>query len=86
MFNAREVAAGLTEHWSPKILGQVNDQYIKVAKLQGELAWHQHDDEDELFIILSGSLTMEYESHSVELVAGDFHVVPKATLHNPVCA
>ncbi len=78
-------AGELEQYWSPKILGQVNDQFIKVAKLKGDLAWHAHDNEDELFIVLSGDMTMEYEQHQVVLTAGDFHVVPKGTLHNPVC-
>lgn len=78
-------AEKLKQYWSPKVLSQVNDQFVKVAKLKGDLAWHAHDDKDELFIILSGQMTMEYEHHKVSLVAGDFHVVPKGTLHNPVC-
>ncbi len=76
--------ATLTEYWSPKIVGQINDQYIKVAKLKGALVWHKHDDEDEMFYIVQGSLTIEYEDTSVTLSAGDFHVVPKGKMHNPV--
>mgnify|MGYP006205880123 FL=1 len=74
----------VTEYWSPQIVGQVNDQYIKVAKLKGTLAWHKHDDEDELFYICKGSLRIEYEDQAVELSQGDFHIVPKRKLHNPV--
>lgn len=72
------------DHWSPRIIGQVNDQYIKVAKLKGALTWHKHDDEDELFYVLRGQLIIEYESDRVVLNEGDFHVVPKGVMHNPV--
>ena len=83
--NLKAEAASLEEYWSPRIVGNVNDQYVKVAKLKGDLAWHKHDMEDELFLILSGELRIEYESHSVTLCEGEFHVVPRGTLHNPVC-
>ena len=83
--NLRDQAAALGDYWSPKILGQVNDQYVKVAKVKGDLTWHKHDDEDELFLVLSGNLRIEYENHVVDLAEGDFHIVPRNTLHNPVC-
>lgn len=83
--NLKRQAASLQEYWSPLVVGQLNDQYVKVARLKGELAWHKHDEEDEMFLILSGNLSMEYESHTVELAEGDFHVVPKGTMHNPTC-
>ena len=72
------------EFWCPQVIGQVNDQFIKVAKLKGTLTWHKHDDEDELFYILKGRLIIEYENDRVVLNEGDFHVVPKGTMHNPV--
>ncbi len=74
----------IEEHYSPKIVGQVNDQYVKVAKLFGELTWHKHDEEDEMFIIVNGEQTIEYENGAVDLTPGDFHIVPKNTFHNPV--
>ncbi|WP_131114415.1 hypothetical protein [Lichenihabitans psoromatis] len=52
---------GVTEHWSPRVVGRVNDQYVKVAKLQGQIAWHRHDDEDELFQIMRGRLRIQFE-------------------------
>lgn len=67
------------------MIGEVNDQFIKVARIQGELAWHKHDNEDEMFLVLRGSLRIEYEDSVVELTEGDAHVVPKGVLHNPVC-
>jgi mannose-6-phosphate isomerase-like protein (cupin superfamily) len=72
------------EYWSPRVVGQVNDQYVKVAKLKGSLTWHKHDDEDELFYVLKGELVIEYENDRVVLGEGDFHVVPRGTMHNPV--
>ncbi|MEM1405050.1 MAG: cupin domain-containing protein [Pseudomonadota bacterium] len=83
--NLKSRAATLTEYWSPKVLAQVNDQYIKVAKIKGEFAWHKHDDEDEMFLILDGQLTIQYEGHAVELASGEFHVVPRGVMHNPIC-
>ena len=82
--NVLEELETVTTFWSPKIIGQVNNQYIKVAKLKGELAWHKHDEEDELFHIIKGRLIIEYEDGQVELNEGDMHVVPKGKMHNPV--
>lgn len=76
---------GVTEHWSPKVVGQVNDQYVKVAKLLGELAWHKHDEEDEFFQVVRGRLRIQFENaEETVLDAGDFCVVPRGILHNPV--
>ena len=73
------------EYWSPKIVAQVNDQYVKVAKLRGQLAWHHHDQEDELFYVLHGHLRIEYEyGRTVQLAPGSMHVVLRGVLHNPV--
>lgn len=77
----------VTEHWSPRVIAQVNDQYVKVAKLLGQLVWHSHEDEDELFHVVRGRLRIEYEGgRSVDLGPGSIHVVPRGTLHNPVAA
>ena len=78
------IANALTEHWSPRVIAEVDDVYIKVAKVKGTLAWHSHDDEDELFYVLQGSLRIEMESQTVELRAGDAFVVPKGVRHNPI--
>ena len=78
------IAAGLSELWSPRVVAELDDYYVKVAKVQGDLAWHCHDDEDELFYILSGSLTIEMEDRSVELQTGDAFVVPKGVRHHPI--
>ena len=74
----------VSEYWSPRILGQVNDQYIKVAKLKGEFVWHDHELEDELFYIVKGTLVIQYEDGNVQLEEGDFHIVPRGKKHNPV--
>lgn len=76
----------VTDHWSPKVVGQVNDQYVKVAKLKGEFCWHKHDHEDEMFYILKGDLVIQYEDQEVALSQGDFHIVPRNVMHNPVAA
>jgi mannose-6-phosphate isomerase-like protein (cupin superfamily) len=84
VLSPRQVAASLTEFWSPRVIGEVDDAYIKVAKLQGSLAWHSHEDEDELFLVLKGRLRIELEDGVVELDEGEMYVVPKGTRHNPV--
>jgi len=76
----------VTEYWSPKVIGQVNNQLLKVAKLRGEFVWHSHDGEDELFYVVKGSLRIEFDDGSVELSEGDFLTVPRGVRHNPVAA
>jgi mannose-6-phosphate isomerase-like protein (cupin superfamily) len=78
------VAAQLSEFWSPRVVAEVDDVYVKVAKVKGTLTWHAHDNEDELFYILKGRLRIEMEKHNVELSEGDVYVVPKGVRHNPV--
>jgi mannose-6-phosphate isomerase-like protein (cupin superfamily) len=80
----KEAAASLSELWSPRVIAEVDDSYIKVAKVHGSLAWHSHENEDELFLVLKGHLRMEMESGSVELNEGEMFVVPKGVRHNPV--
>jgi|SRR5687768_9748308 mannose-6-phosphate isomerase-like protein (cupin superfamily) len=80
----KQAALVLTEFWSPRVVAEVDDAYIKVAKVHGSLAWHSHEDEDELFLVLKGHLRIEMESGSVELDEGDMFVVPKGVRHNPV--
>jgi len=78
------IAAGLTELWSPRVIAELDDCFVKVAKVQGSLTWHSHDDQDELFYILKGSLQIEMEKRTVVLSQGDAFVVPKGVRHNPV--
>lgn len=79
-----QVAFALTEFWSPRVVAEVDDAYIKVAKVHGSLAWHSHEHEDELFFVLKGSLRLEMESGHVDLKEGEMYVVPKGVRHNPV--
>ena len=72
------------EHWSPKIVAELNDAYVKVVKLEGEFVWHHHDDEDELFWVVSGRLRMELRDGEVLLDPGELLVVPKGVEHRPV--
>ncbi len=71
------VAQSLVEWWSPRVVAEVDDAYVEVAKVRGSLAWRSHDDEDELFHVLKGRLTIEMEAGSVELSEGQAFVVPK---------
>jgi mannose-6-phosphate isomerase-like protein (cupin superfamily) len=80
----RKIAAALTELWSPRVIAEVDDSYVKVAKVKGVFGWHAHADEDELFLILAGHLRIEMEHGAVELDEGDVYVVPKGVRHNPV--
>jgi mannose-6-phosphate isomerase-like protein (cupin superfamily) len=80
----KQAAAALSELWSPRVVGEVDDVYVKVAKVQGTLAWHSHENEDELFLVLKGHLRIEMESGAVELDEGEMYVVPKGVRHNPV--
>lgn len=84
--NIESALAKVTEHWSPQVIAQVNDQYIKVAKLKGELMWHSHADEDEMFWVVYGVLKIQLEHAEVTLRPGEFYVIPKGTPHNPVAA
>lgn len=82
--NPLQIAESLSELWFPKVISQFDNYYVKVAKLKGTLMWHKHQNEDEVFVILKGSLVIEYEHSKVELQAGELHVVPKDVMHNPV--
>jgi mannose-6-phosphate isomerase-like protein (cupin superfamily) len=82
-----EKLAAFDEHWSPKIIAQVNDLHIKAVKLLGEFVWHQHDDIDELFLVLAGRLTIRLQGRDdVQLGPGQLFVVPRGLPHCPVAA
>jgi mannose-6-phosphate isomerase-like protein (cupin superfamily) len=72
------------EHWSPKIVGELNGQQVKLVKLQGEFVWHQHEAEDELFLVVKGNFDMEFRDKTVALHEGEFLVVPRGVEHKPV--
>jgi mannose-6-phosphate isomerase-like protein (cupin superfamily) len=75
--------ARVTEYWSPKVIGRLNDQFVKIAKLKGEFVWHAHVGEDELFFVVRGRLRMQLEDGEIELAPGQFLVVPRGVRHNP---
>ena len=79
-----DVAASLAELWSPRVVAELDDSYVKVAKVRGTLCWHSHDREDELFLVLAGRLAIEMEDRVVTLGPGELFVVPKGVRHNPV--
>jgi mannose-6-phosphate isomerase-like protein (cupin superfamily) len=79
-----EKFATFDDLWSPKVAAELNGQQVKLAKLHGEFVWHQHDDEDELFLVVSGRLRIEFRDRVVELGAGEFLVVPRGVEHKPV--
>ena len=73
-----------SEYWSPKIVGELNGQHIKLVKLKGEFVWHKHDDEDEMFLVIEGVLKMELRDKTIEIHKNEFLIVPKGTEHRPV--
>jgi mannose-6-phosphate isomerase-like protein (cupin superfamily) len=76
--------AAFSDHWSPKIVGELNGQHVKVVKFVGEFVWHHHDDEDEMFFVHRGRFRMELRDRHIELEAGDFLIVPRGVEHRPV--
>jgi mannose-6-phosphate isomerase-like protein (cupin superfamily) len=72
------------KHWSPKIVGTVNDSYIKLVKVKGEFVWHDHKAEDELFLVMKGRLTVKTRDRDVDLQEGEFVVIPRGVEHKPV--
>ena len=82
--NLVEKFALINEHWRPKVVGELNGQEIKLVKFQGEFPWHQHENEDEMFMALKGSFRIEFRDKTVELNEGEFIVVPRGVEHRPV--
>jgi mannose-6-phosphate isomerase-like protein (cupin superfamily) len=74
----------ITEHWRPRVVGELNGQAVKIVKLQGEFVWHHHEAEDELFLVLTGHLRIEFRGGSKELDPGEFLIVPRGVEHRPV--
>jgi mannose-6-phosphate isomerase-like protein (cupin superfamily) len=81
--NLAEKLALFKEHWSPKIVGQLNGQLVKLVKVQGEFVWHHHDEQDELFMVLKGQLVIKLEETDVVLKEGEFFIVPRGVTHCP---
>jgi len=82
--NLQDKLSQLDEHWSPRIVAELNGQHVKLAKVKGAFVWHHHEDEDELFYVLTGRLTIEFRDGSVELGPGECVVVPRGVEHRPV--
>jgi mannose-6-phosphate isomerase-like protein (cupin superfamily) len=81
--NLAEKLSLFSDHWNPRIVGELNGQQVKLAKLQGEFVWHDHADEDELFLVLKGRLCMEFRDRMVELGEGEMLIVPRGVEHRP---
>ncbi len=82
--NLTEKLKLFSDHWHPRIVGELNGQYVKLAKVEGEFDWHQHADEDELFLVVAGSLTIKLRGRDVILEEGEFFIVPRGVEHKPV--
>lgn len=82
--NIQEKFTLFNEYWSPKIVGELNDSHIKLAKFKGEFTWHKHDHEDELFLVMQGNLLIRFRDQDVYLKPGEFIIVPKGVEHMPV--
>lgn len=82
--NLAEKFSRFTQHWSPKIVAELNGQHVKLVKFQGPFVWHRHEHEDELFLVVRGEFAMEYRDRTVTLKEGELVVVPRGVEHRPV--
>jgi mannose-6-phosphate isomerase-like protein (cupin superfamily) len=82
--NLKEKLALFAEHWSPRIVGELNGQQVKLAKFKGEFDWHHHEQEDELFLVLKGRLQLRLRGREIDLDEGEFFIVPRGVEHQPV--
>ena len=82
--NLTEKFATFDEYWSPRVAGELNGQVVKLAKLKGEFVWHHHDLEDEMFLVVRGSLVIRFRDHDARLEAGEFIIIPHGVEHQPV--
>lgn len=74
----------INDHWNPRIVGELNGQHVKLVKFKGEFVWHQHDHEDELFLVVDGEFDLEFRDKTLRLTPGQFAIVPRGTEHRPV--
>ena len=84
--NLAEKFQKFDEYWSPKIVGDLNDSYVKLAKFKGEFVWHKHDNEDELFLVIKGRLLLKLRDRDILLEEGEFSIIPKGVEHLPVAS
>ena len=82
--NLAKTLEKFSEHWSPKIVGELNGQMVKLVRFQGEFVWHKHDHEDEMFLVVEGEFRMELRDGTIDLKAGQFLIVPRGVEHRPV--
>lgn len=82
--NLKEKLAHFADYWNPRIVGELNGQHVKLAKISGEFVWHKHDNEDEMFLVLNGAFDMELRDKTITLNTGDFIIIPKGVEHRPV--
>jgi len=82
--NLAEKFALISEHWRPKVVGELNGQEVKLVKFQGEFPWHHHEQEDEMFLAVKGGFRIEFRDKTVELAEGEFVIVPRGVEHRPV--
>jgi mannose-6-phosphate isomerase-like protein (cupin superfamily) len=82
--NINEKLSLFNDHWNPRIIGELNGQQVKAAKLKGEFFWHHHEQEDEMFLVVKGILRMEFRDRVVNVKEGEFIIVPKGVEHKPV--
>ena len=81
--NLKDKFSKFTEHWSPKIIAEMNDYQFKVVKIKGEFIWHNHTDTDETFLVIEGEMTIKFKDHDIRLFEGEMYVVPKEVEHKP---
>lgn len=84
IIDIEEKLSQFEEYWSPKVVGELNGQLVKLAKLKGEFVWHHHDNEDELFMVIKGQLTIKLKNQDIQLNEGQFFIIPKGVEHLPV--
>ncbi|MEJ7625627.1 MAG: cupin domain-containing protein [Ferruginibacter sp.] len=84
--NIKEKLSLFTDHWNPRIIGELNGQHVKLAKFSGEFIWHSHEKEDELFMVIKGNFNMEMRDKTITLNEGDILIVPRGTEHRPVAS
>jgi mannose-6-phosphate isomerase-like protein (cupin superfamily) len=82
--NIEEKLSLFSDYYNPRIIGELNGQHVKATKLKGEFVWHHHDNEDEMFLIIKGTLKMEFRDKTVEINPGEFIIVPRGVEHKPV--
>ena len=82
--NIAEKLSQINDYWNPRIVGKLNGQHVKLTKANGEFVWHKHDNEDEMFLIISGNFTMELRDKTISVEPGEFIIIPKGVEHKPV--